>query len=61
MSAEHARKKKSQALPRARHTWKIKPATRVKPSGKVYQRSGQKKKGPAWSDLVDWFGGSEKL
>ena len=54
-----ARKKKP-ALPKPRHTWAIKPQTRVKPSGKTYKRTEQKKKRPLLSELFDWFGESEK-
>ena len=49
-------KKKKSSLPKIRRTWEIKPETRVKPSEKIYRRSGQKKKTPGWADLVDWFG-----
>ncbi|MBI4115334.1 MAG: hypothetical protein HY447_02030 [Candidatus Omnitrophica bacterium] len=52
-------KKKKPALPKVRHTWKIKPETRVKPSGKIYHRSGEKKKLPTWVNDVDWYGDSE--
>ena len=48
-------KKKSAPLPKVRHTWKIRPVTRVKPSAKVYSRTDAKKK-PSWVNDVDWFG-----
>lgn len=50
------RKKKKSSLPKARHTWKIKPQTRVKPSEKIYRRSKDKKKTRSWVDNVNWFG-----
>lgn len=53
------RKKKRPSLPKPRHVWKIKPQTRVQPSGKVYHRPSEKKKQPGWIDSVDWYG--EKL
>ena len=49
------RKKKSLSIPKPRHTWKIKPHTRVKPSEKIYHRPAEKKR-PGWVDPVDWFG-----
>ena len=51
-----AKKKKRSTLPKPRHTWKIKPQTRVKPSGKIYRRPDEKKKRPSWVNKVDWFG-----
>ncbi len=48
-------KKKKPSLPKVRRVWKIKPATQVKPSGKIYRRSDEKKK-PSWASNVDWFG-----
>lgn len=50
------RKKKKPSLPKPRHVWEIKPGTRVKPSEKIYRRSDEKKKKPAWIDSLDWFG-----
>jgi hypothetical protein len=32
-------KKKKPSLPKVRHTWKIRPATRVKLSAKIYSRA----------------------
>lgn len=49
-------RRKKPALPKVRHTWKIKPQTRVKPSEKIYKRSAQKKKAKSWVDDVRWFG-----
>lgn len=49
-----SKKKKKLPLPKVRHTWKIRPATRVKLSGKIYRRPAQKKK--TWVDDVNWFG-----
>jgi hypothetical protein len=51
-----ARKKKDPTPPKVRHTWKIRPQTRVKPSTKVYRRSSEKWKKPIWVDPIDWFG-----
>jgi len=50
------KKKKRPSLPKVRHTWKIRPATRVKPSAKSYHRPSQRKKIPTWVDRVTWFG-----
>lgn len=47
-------RKKKPKIPKVRHTWKIKPASRVKPSEKIYSRQKQKKK--TWVDDVRWFG-----
>lgn len=50
-----SKKRKMSSLPKVRHTWKIRPETRIKPSGKIYRREKGKKK-PLWVNLVDWFG-----
>lgn len=50
------KKKKTPSPPKARHTWKIRPETRVKPSGKIYRRPAQKKKASGWAAWIDWFG-----
>ena len=52
-------KKKKPARPKVRHTWEIRPATRVKPSGKIYRRSKEKKKKEGWVAKIDWFGERE--
>lgn len=48
-------RKKKPVLPKPRRVWKIQPATRVKPSGKIYNRTKSKKR-PGWVGKVDWFG-----
>jgi len=50
------KKKKKPSLPKPRGVWEINPKTRVKPSGKVYQRSKEKKKKETWIDQISWFG-----
>ncbi len=50
------RRTKKPSLPKVRHTWKIKPQTRVKPSEKIYTRPKEKKKLKSWVDDVSWFG-----
>jgi hypothetical protein len=35
--------KKRNPLPKIRRSWKVKPATRVKPSDKLYRRGRRKK------------------
>ncbi len=50
-------KKRKAPRPQVRHTWKINPKTRVKPSKKIYRRS-RRKGPPTWVDQVDWFGES---
>jgi len=47
-------RKRKPSVPKVRHTWKIKPQTRVKPSEKIYRRTKRKKK--SWVDDVGWFG-----
>jgi len=49
-------RKKKPSLPKPRHTWKIKPQTRVTPSEKIYHRPSEKTKKRTWVDDVDWFG-----
>ena len=49
-------KKKKPLPPKVRHTWKISPKTRVKPSNKIYRRANDKKKKRSWVDDVSWFG-----
>ncbi|MBN1689119.1 MAG: hypothetical protein JW893_08470 [Candidatus Omnitrophica bacterium] len=48
------KKKRKSKTPKPRHTWAINPKSRVKPSGKAYQREKGKKK--TWVDEIDWFG-----
>ena len=48
-------RKKKPSLPKVRRVWEIRPETRVKPSGKVYNRP-KAKKPPSWVNDVDWFG-----
>ncbi len=48
------KKKKRPSKPKVRHTWAINPKTRVKKSGKTYNRAGEKKK--TRTDGIDWFG-----
>jgi len=49
-------KKKKPGLPKPRGVWEINPKTRIKPSGKVYKRSEEKKKKKSWVDDISWFG-----
>ena len=49
-------KKKKPELPKPRHVWEINPKERVKPSGKVYKRSEEKKKTKNWVSKISWFG-----
>ena len=50
------KKKRPSPVPKPRHTWKINPETRVKPSEKIYHRPDEKKKQPTWLNELDWFG-----
>lgn len=45
---------KKPKLPQVRHTWKIKPQSRIKTSAKIYRRTKGKKK--SWVDDIGWFG-----
>lgn len=38
-----SKERKKNSSPKVRRTWKINPSTRVTPSGKIYQRSTEKK------------------
>jgi hypothetical protein len=51
-----AKRKKKPSPPKVRRTWRIRPATRVKPSAKIYRRPAERKKTPSWVDEVSWFG-----
>lgn len=50
------KKKGKPSPPQVRHTWKIRPETRVKLSEKIYRRQKEKKKAKSWVDDINWFG-----